>query len=386
MNLDEALRLHRVSLDEIDVRLRGQCDVSMEDTVFVAGSLVEGIGNARSDVDVFVVAAESIRSSREPLILRFGGLTIDVETQTLAHVDALITSLERQVASGDVVAASSALSRSEVEFLHRVCVSRPLQDAGRLGRWKAIVRECMPTLIVRRALVSADGHHVDCVGAAEDRDWESAALMAQHCADSAADALLAATGCTSEAPKWRMRRLRRIDRGSAELGMLGGGSWENPADEYLRLTLSKRPDEFGLRRQVFAAVQFANRVLPWAARVLSGEPQNSRVDRESAQADPTLRREPPVPLLRLDVSVRYAGSEQYVIGAIEAPGGLIVNSLAADAICQFDGRTPHDVVVARVVERCGSPWDVVDQAVRDLACVARFRDLARSADRTWATG
>ena len=238
--------------------------------VFVAGSIVEGMDNAWSDVDLFVIDERPATGGREPVSHEVRGLHVDVELWNQTVVADLVSKVESLSAAGNM-RRSRSLDRGQVEFAHRLATGVVLVGEAVASEWQLRLKAALPALLVLRAAVLADGFHLDALGAMTAGDYHSAAWMSDQVLNAAIDAFLAAMGSTSENPKWRIRRLREVRERSPNNAIAADGTVSLIHDEYVDIAFNRRNTAIALAQLVRRNIRLANRVFPWAcAQLLQG--------------------------------------------------------------------------------------------------------------------
>jgi tyrosine-protein phosphatase YwqE/predicted nucleotidyltransferase len=192
--------------------------------VFVSGSTVTGWAHARSDVDVYVVAAErppldGLRRVgvplREPEVLvaerREGGTRWEIQYWLPSQVEALVAKAERGAEGG------VSLASEELAFYHRLAGARAIAGADWLRRvQERLAASRLPSMVLAHAREEAESFVDDAEGLVESGDLVSATLCARKAFGRAVDALLVSKGDLSLSERWRGRRLQRV--GPPELG------------------------------------------------------------------------------------------------------------------------------------------------------------------------
>ncbi|MFC4588747.1 nucleotidyltransferase domain-containing protein [Sphaerisporangium corydalis] len=179
--------------------------------VYLAGSLLAGLGSPTSDVDVFVVR-DGADETEVPEQLLIGGRRFDVETLlpgTLRTLVEDVTCFER-VTYGDMSPVHQSESRYDLAV--RLLLSRPVltgkeyEDAVALLRSRE--REFRRMLITKWA-AECLAIHEDVRGAFEDDQRDDALFSAADLMRYAAQAYLAGCADLYVKHKWIPRKLRR---------------------------------------------------------------------------------------------------------------------------------------------------------------------------------
>ncbi|MFF4806038.1 nucleotidyltransferase domain-containing protein [Streptomyces sp. NPDC001351] len=241
-------------LKELGTRLD---DISGVRTAFVGGSLVEGFGNATSDVDLLVlvdedVAPESLPLDRSNDFVIFGdhriwvseirGQRLDIEFRRIEDFEQVKRRLVDPSAPKD-------FNRGWLEFFHHlrigIPVVRPEEFEG--------ARDGFPWPVLGRVLVEhfeydANSSLDDAAGAITAQDTGTALLASRATLGAAVEALLASVGSTNPRVKWRFRKLRQF----RQLDLL---------DRYLHLEVDTSSDDADLLARARERVTFAQDLL-----------------------------------------------------------------------------------------------------------------------------
>ena len=213
------------------------------DTALFAGSLVERIGNARSDIDILVVIEDEPDWSRVDFpadgtlidegecrifVSELGGRRADVEFRVRAEIESIFEELAGRDPEDNIT--RFALSTDWLQFFHGLAIGIPVLAPDELER----LREQMPRTailrhLVRRFVNEARGTAEDAVGAIEAGAPGAAMLMSRQALGSAVDAVLASEGHTSTKAKWRFEKAAAVGR-------------QDLVKRYLELELEPAPD------------------------------------------------------------------------------------------------------------------------------------------------
>lgn len=206
LDLDAEVLLGHEGLDAVP----GDC------TVYLSGSLVEGLGNCGSDVDLFVIGN---REPAGPLVIRKDGFAIsihfagrrriDFEYWPRHAVDQIADKLARVRLGEDFVAEK--LAPVEELFVHRLFIGLPLRDAPDLLALQALFDlKRFSGYLTQQAIHRIDGAQEDLRGMLEERQWDVAVFRARDLLELSADAWSFHRGRTNPLPKWRPRLLERL--------------------------------------------------------------------------------------------------------------------------------------------------------------------------------
>ena len=193
------------------------------DLAYISGSLIEGLGNKGSDLDLYVIVQSEAAETRRPVILNDtpegAPFRIDLELWETSRVDRLRARLlalrfgeERMVGRIDNV---------EERFLHRLHLAIPHRDAARL---RALQRYLPQALFAQYFLEKnvAICHEVseDLWGAVDSRDCWAVLVRSRNLVEHSVDALAASYGRTNPSPKWRLHKFMKL----ADDGLVADGT------------------------------------------------------------------------------------------------------------------------------------------------------------------
>lgn len=216
---------------------------------FLAGSLVEGLGNARSDVDLYVVedGAEGRRRLadwlQEAAFLDDDGtridvgwiretVRVDVETWQPARA-ADVAGRLRAFEQGDLAVVD--FSDLELEFAHSVLSGIALEgfDDPFAELQETFHAPTLSRAVRDRCLLLFHAFFEDGAGGVEVRDHRLALYASREALGQATHALACARGATSPKRKWRLHLLERT-----------GAAFE--AEEVLRAEIDTSADPEGI--------------------------------------------------------------------------------------------------------------------------------------------
>jgi hypothetical protein len=103
---------------------RFETELAPEDSLLVSGSLVEGLGNTRSDVDLYVVTSRPRpRGPGGPVMALASGRYVDCETLPIAE----LTELAQGMAAQQSDETLAGLPLSPIDRYYRLAIALPLQ-------------------------------------------------------------------------------------------------------------------------------------------------------------------------------------------------------------------------------------------------------------------
>jgi predicted nucleotidyltransferase len=194
--------------------------------VYVAGSVVRGWGNDRSDLDLYVIcdvlpsgfagsgaSAVALEPNTVPNRAKYvGDRRWEIEYWLDHQVDQMLQKIswqefDRNQSAGDL------LTLPELMFLERLRHAVAVAGDDWLTAHREMLdRSAVRSILVTRYLGRADSYIEDVVGQLAAGDVYSAVLSARAGFGFAIDALLANYGEYNQRPKWRARCLRGVDQ------------------------------------------------------------------------------------------------------------------------------------------------------------------------------
>lgn len=191
--------------------------------VYLAGSLVRGWGNEKSDLDVYVIVPTQWTGdqvSQARVWVRPGFVPVqafyvgerrwDVEYWTDSQVDELIDYVgwDRFEAGAST---ASVLTNTEIAFARGLGYCKPVDGADWIGRRREqIANSAIKSLVAANLLDRLDAFTEDAVGLLAAGEEASAVLAARYAFTSAVDALMARRGEFDSQGKWRARRVATV--------------------------------------------------------------------------------------------------------------------------------------------------------------------------------
>lgn len=186
---------------------------------FVSGSLIEGIGNARSDLDVFVVTPHGdVESAVDAVPFTFGEARIDISYAEDIRVDTEVWTIHsirvaakqlREVPLDDR-AAMTSMDERRLQLAHRIRIGVPTVHDEMFRSIQGLFDYArLAFVLCNRFLADYLNDAEDAAGAIGAGDGGTALLTSRAALGSVVDAYLAAHGETNAKPKWRVPKLRR---------------------------------------------------------------------------------------------------------------------------------------------------------------------------------
>lgn len=211
MNLDDFLHHGGTNLASVVAEIDSTVGLDVDDVLLAVGSLVEGLGNTKSDLDIWLITprAEHLLPRQDNIGLVIGRCLVDVKILRLFQFDELLARFDTwSRAPWDITHATNFTSEERV-LLHRLLHGRLILHNNRTDQ--VTVRR--PTQIdVARLKLHVARHisrtiQVDMIGYRDSGDYRSLVFAAQELLGHAIDALLAGYQLTNPLSKWRSRML-----------------------------------------------------------------------------------------------------------------------------------------------------------------------------------
>jgi hypothetical protein len=367
MDLLEFLNLKGTDLPSVVAGVEAAVGLHADDILLAAGSIVEGLGNSKSDIDLLLITSRDPASlpARDELGLVMGRCVVDLRILRTAWVDESVDRLHRWSQAPWQVTEPVTFTLDERALLHRLLHGRLLNNLGDVGAEQVAARMPSRAALARLKLQVARQAgrtiQVDMVGYRETGDCRSLVFAAQELLGHAVDALTAGYELTNPTAKWRHRMLDRIPPGWAHALMLRPTKL-TASEQFWRLHRAPELPQEGLAlAHAFRITTFARAVFAWA----EGRLVNPAFAVPVPAAWPVVERQAHDVLLPcLDFDVDFVlGEDRVMIARLNEFGDpleLRPRELALVLLC--DGATSVRESEAFL---CGSGDDGVTPALRD---------------------
>lgn len=200
------------------------------DSVYIAGSLTAGLGNATSDADLFVLDRREGPVDRPIVQHVVDGHRIDVEHLESAAVARTVAEVTSFTVRRDNVARLHGMNRP-LDTVARLAASETVVDSPLLAGLKARIGSSarqLRQLSVNYFAINLISHQEDFLGAMSDGDFDTMAIVGQDLVANAGKAVAAAAGDIYVSKKWMYKQLSRLDLGDFPVDTLRAfqhGSW-----------------------------------------------------------------------------------------------------------------------------------------------------------------
>lgn len=230
---------------------------------FTAGSIIEGFGNATSDLDLFVVGRSEPGPSAWNAVgsFTFGEASIDVgyEEDDL-RVDVELWSIHSIRSIADEISrtpltrsAAASLDERRLQTAHALRIGQSVKGENLFAELQeSFDFRHLASLLALRFVGDYAGFAEDAVGAIQDDDGGTALLGSRAALGASVDAYLAAKGLTNPKTKWRFAKLRLM-------------SEETLLSDYLRLECQPADDSVSLIALAKERLRFAGALADRAA-------------------------------------------------------------------------------------------------------------------------
>jgi hypothetical protein len=289
-------------VQELSIRLHLHAD----EILLVCGSVVDGLANSRSDLDVLLITSRNrleTGSSRD-LLLGLGATSVDVCIVQTAEAATALSRLRKWHSTREDPRRATDFNYQDQKLLHRILYGFPLMGAEIFRHLvDRSLRDVLLTLKVDASTYFGETYQLDLAGFLEVGDRASMRHAARELLGCALDACLAIYRLSQPNPKWRAAQLARMPR-EWEASIPGRTSGQSA----LQMWLSN--ESFGDRDVVSKAYEictFARRALPSARASFSGMSLSGSSADNEATMGAKHSDSPSLPALRPDVAVRFDG-------------------------------------------------------------------------------
>ena len=213
MNIGELLSLRGAELSAVVSMVDATVGVGAGDVLLAVGSIVEGLGNSKSDLDLLFISprGESTLPSGDQVTLLVGRCLIDVRILRLAKLQELLARFKTWAQLPWNIIHPVEFTLDERILLHRLLHAQVLHK----GKKSRIMSQLPPVADLARLKLQVARHlsrtiQVDMVGYREVGDYRSLVFASQELLGHAVDALLAGCERTNPIIKWRSRLLDSV--------------------------------------------------------------------------------------------------------------------------------------------------------------------------------
>lgn len=245
-----------------------------EDLLLAVGSIVEHLGNNKSDLDLLLVTSRSENSlpKDDSFALVVGRCLIDVMVLRSVELESLLSRLDTWSRLPWDVAHAAHFSLVDRTLLHRLLHGRALFNVhGNLVADQKQLTKDLARLKLHAARQVSRTIQVDMVGYRETCDYYSLGFAAQELLGHAVDALCSGYQLTNPLPKWRSRILGSLPS-DWERALTVRPTGLSAVERVWRLHRAPaKPGERASLEHAFHIVTFARAVFSWAEGRLRSE-------------------------------------------------------------------------------------------------------------------
>jgi hypothetical protein len=211
MRLDEHLVQQGVDRSLVMSSISEAIGPRWGDVVLAVGSVAEGLGNSKSDLDLLLVTGEDTWRAESERCWAIGRCVVDLRVLHSATIERLADRLGAWARRPWSIADSAPFSYEERVLLHRLMEGVKLYPASGPEDypWQPRRPE-LARLKLQVARHTARTVQVDMVGYRDEHDYGTLVFAAQDLLGHGVDGLLAGHYLTNPNPKWRLRLLRRL--------------------------------------------------------------------------------------------------------------------------------------------------------------------------------
>ena len=273
MNLEEFCRAREIDLPSVAASVSAGVGLRPNDGLLAVGSLVEGIGNSKSDLDLLLITArpEAELPAQDEVALIVGRCVVDVRILRSSWVEELLERLRLWSSLPWDATHAAGFGIEERTLLHRLCHGHLLWPERERSETLAPRREDVARLKIHTARHVARSIQVDLDGYVEEDAYDALVFAAQDLLGHAVDALLAGYGLTNPLPKWRTKLLGSMPA-DWEASLPGRPSGLDAADRIWRLHRAPdRPAKDECVEHALRISSVARAIFVWADRQLRSQ-------------------------------------------------------------------------------------------------------------------
>lgn len=183
---------------------------------WIGGSLVEGLGNPSSDVDIFVAVSSEIsehtvtRLAEDHGVLAFvsDGLRFDIELWPIPAISRLLARVNSVPIDDPEKNNLHFLEYWESEFIHRLLTGVPLREPHNFSELRSQINKTrFQRYLLDTAVRRVDDAFDDAVGMLRSGQSRMASIRALDALEFGVDCYLYAHGFTNDKAKFRIRKL-----------------------------------------------------------------------------------------------------------------------------------------------------------------------------------
>lgn len=216
MTIDTLARLESLSINKDEI-LENLYLPEKPYTVFLSGSVIEGYGNAESDLDLFVVYENAVPPVRSDITQESNLISMEYIADWRVDIESwsskTISAIASRISQSDLkdVGACMAISLSDFNLAHSIRIGLPIQNEENFQHLQqALDIQHISSILTERYLRFYYAAAEDAAGAIVSKQYGTALITARHSVEFALDALMAFHQETNIKEKWRFQKLAKL--------------------------------------------------------------------------------------------------------------------------------------------------------------------------------
>lgn len=344
MELIDFLNRQGISLEDVVEQVKVSLLLTAGDVLFACGSLVEGLGNEKSDLDLILITRrQDIQyTSLNDVALTVGRCVIDIHVVQRPNLEELLKRFNHWVEQPRQPRLARQFTIDDRNLLHRLRHGRVLFGGEDFGK----LRDQLGHADLARHKLDwscylARGIQPDLAGFRSAGDHYSMLFAAQELLGHVMDALLVMYQYTNPSWQWRVRLLSNLPV-EWESGLPGRPTGLSPRELYLSLhqaPTAHTPTAF--LDHALRIVAFSRRLLPSAEYRLLNSFLTMLPPAQLSKSE----NDGPLPRLDLDVVLRYKQSGFELLRLNGTGQVFTLSAREYCLLCLFDGETSRAYAV-----------------------------------------
>ena len=372
MDLADFLSRSGITRQDVIAKVDSAVHLTPGDVLFVSGSLVEELGNEKSDLDLFLITSRTdIQfTSLHDVIVVVNDCIIDIRVVQHSAVEEILGRFNHWARQPRLARNAFEFTDDDRKFLHRLLIGEAFYGASDLRKLK----DCLDAKDLARHKLDWARHlagtiQIDLAGLHSAGDQYSMLFAAQELLGHTMDGLLAGYGYTNPNQKWRVRLLARLPV-DWEQRLPGTISGMSAVENFMML--HKAPESTS-RRAIFEhtlrIAAFSRRVFPWAELNLLGSPEINLPLAAVAIYDRTEEAQP-LPCLNFDVKIRFTEGHFELLRLGEKGPIFQLSPQAYALLCLFDGE--HSMSAAIDYAKQLGSKERAQEEIEDMIAMIRY--------------
>ncbi|WP_330961987.1 hypothetical protein [Photobacterium sp. 53610] len=364
LKLEDFLSAYRLTWEDLEHSVEAKMAAIKAKCCFVGGSLVEGFGTLRSDIDLFILYDNPLPLHHVEMV-KEGSILLDVEYWDFNHVETLLERLEENyLIPSDNNRRVLEFTPEEREFLHRLYHGRSVFEGdGSLKELQARIRKTwLQQLLFDRSIIRCNNAHLDVIGALDSGDLRTAAYQLQSFVGFLADIHLSGIGYTNPAYKWRFAALERFaeERVASFLFELWSQATSDIPTRIFNRVLRAADWIIPEAQRCLENSEYISVPLPRTLLTNEGTSRSSILLDSAAYQDKQI-----LPALKETLKIRWVEGALHIYD-IDSMCARQINDIARIALLHFNGRTELGVALHELREYTPAEPGALRQGLHDL--------------------